>query len=199
MDIKRFIIPALLVTIAAIFFVAPINFRANTADLEKNQNKVESVVDISEATTSSKKAASTKTPTPNYKPPVKSESIETTAGKVLQEAISQSTGQGNQKKETVDLKINIGTSSYSYQIYWSERMTVYEVLDKASNENKFSLTAKWYGPPLNSYYITEIHGHSCECWIYVVKDKNGEKVPGSGEGASLDTVEPGNIIIWKVT
>ena len=78
-------------------------------------------------------------------------------------------------------------------------MTVYDVLDSASRENKFSLVAKWYGPPLNSYYIIEIHNFNCECWTYTLRDKNGEKVPGSGAGASLDTVKPGNIIIWKAT
>lgn len=198
-NFKRFIVPTLLVVAAAIFFVVPIDFQAGTTNVEKNQNKVGSTADILQATTSSKEISPTRTSKTNHKPIAKSEPIETTAGKVLQETIAQATGEKNQKKETVDLKISTGSSNYSYQVSWSERMTVYDVLDSASRENKFSLVAKWYGPPLNSYYIIEIHNFNCECWTYTLRDKNGEKVPGSGAGASLDTVKPGNIIIWKAT
>ena len=198
-NFKRFIVPTLLVVAAAIFFVVPINFQAGTTSVEKNQNKVGSAADIPQATTSSKEISSNRTSKINHKSIAKSEPIETTAGKVLQETVSQATGEKNQKKETVGLEISTSTANYSLQVYWRQGMTVYDVLDSASRENKFSLVAKWYGAPLNSYYIIEIHNFNCECWTYTLRDKNGEKVPGSGEGASLDTVEPGNIIIWKAT
>ena len=99
--------------------------------------------------------------------------------------------------QKITLNIDIGNASYSYPVTWTSSMTVYDVLVKASTENKFSLVAKWYGAPLNSYYITEIHGFNCQCWTYVVKDKYGQEIPGSGTGASLDFVNPGNIISWK--
>ncbi len=102
-------------------------------------------------------------------------------------------------EQTVTLNINTGSGNYPYQVSWSAGMTVYDVLVKASSENKFSLVARWYGAPLNSYYITELHGHNCECWTYTVKDKDGKDVPGKGKGVSLDTLSPDNIITWKTT
>ncbi|MEX0616396.1 MAG: hypothetical protein WD231_01120 [Candidatus Woykebacteria bacterium] len=101
--------------------------------------------------------------------------------------------------QEIALNINTGSANYSYSVARAKSMTVYDVLVKASNENKFSLVSSWYGAPLNSQYIIEIHGFNCGCWTYTLKDKYGVKVPGSGEGASLDTVKPGNIIIWKTT
>src|SRR3990167_5253969 len=198
-NLKKFIVPTLIVIAAAIFFVVPIDFQAGTTSVEKNQNKVGSAADIPQATTSSKEISPNRTSKTNHKSIAKSEPIETTAGKELQETVSQATGEKNQKKETVGLEISTSTANYSLQVYWRQGMTVYDVLDSASRENKFSLVAKWYGAPSNSYYIIEIHNFNCECWTYTLRDKNGEKVPGSGEGASLDTVEPGNIIIWKAT
>ncbi len=103
------------------------------------------------------------------------------------------------KTQIIVLKIDTGTNSYSYNVSWQEDMNVYKVLESASKKNNFSLVARWYGAPLNSYYISEIHGYSCQCWTYKLNDKYNIEVPGSGLGASLDTVDPGDIIIWKAT
>ncbi|MEX0621854.1 MAG: hypothetical protein WD187_02590 [Candidatus Woykebacteria bacterium] len=199
LNLKKFIVSTLTVIAVAILFVLPINFQSANSNVGKNQNKIGSVADTSKATISSKKTTANEISKNSHEPIAKSEPIETTTGKVLQETIAQATGEKNREKETVDLKISTSTSNYSYQVSWRQGMSVYDVLESASHENKFSLVAKWYGMPLNSYYIIEIHSFNCECWTYTLKDKNGEKVPGSGEGASLDTVEPGNIIIWKAT
>lgn len=105
----------------------------------------------------------------------------------------------NPQAQIVVLEIKTSTNSYSYNVSWQEGMNVYDVLASASEKNKFSLIAKWYGAPLKSYYISEIHGYNCQCWTYKLKDNYNNEVPGSGLGVSLDTVSPGNIIIWKTT
>lgn len=197
-NFKKFIIPSFLVVIALVFLITPSVFQTNTAQPEKNPNKVGSAVtNTREASQSAEKKAVPKELTTKSLP--RPDSVETTVRKVFQQTIAEPHKQENQKKEIVDLRINIGSSRYSYQVSWSEGVTVYAVLVKASSENKFSLVARWYGAPLNSYYVTELHGHNCECWTYTVKDKDGKDVPGKGKGVSLDTLGPDDIISWKAT
>jgi len=98
--------------------------------------------------------------------------------------------------KVVSLSINTGVESYSFKVDWVDGMTVWDVLNKAHEENGFSLKASWYGNPLNSYYITEIHGKNCECWTYKL---NGQGLDHEGKplkGASLVKVKENDIIVW---
>jgi len=128
-----------------------------------------------------------------------SKPVKGTTTKLNAKSKSDTSKTENPQTQIVVLEIKTSTNSYSYNVSWQEDMSIYDVLVSASEKNKFSLVAKWYGAPLNSYYISEIHGFNCQCWTYKLKDKYGNDAPGSGLGASLDTVSPGNIITWKAT
>jgi len=94
------------------------------------------------------------------------------------------------QSDQVTLKINVGSDNYSYQVKWTESMSVYDVLEKASQENGFTLVAKW-NQVLKSYYVTGIHDTVCECWKY---ELNGQEPP---LGSSLVKVSKNDTVIWK--
>lgn len=94
--------------------------------------------------------------------------------------------------QIVTLKINTGNNSYCYQVVWSDGMTVYDVLVKASTENNFSFVASYFNS-FKSYYISGIHGDNCSCWIYKL---NGVE---PALGVSLVKVNSNDVISWSKT
>lgn len=187
-NIKQFIIPTLLTVVAAVLVIAPSFFQTNVSKPNENINKFKPVVEIArDASRTAEKVNTIKPQKHSQKGSTNSETIEATARKVFQETIVQQIIQEDQKKEIVDLEINIGTSSYSYDVSWWQGMSAYDVLKKASEEHDFSLEASWY-ENFKSYYITGIHNAGC-CWKYTI---NGE----GAIGASLETVNANDVITW---
>lgn len=192
---KKYFLPTLAVVVFSIvLFVA--NYRAQTdsATVSPVTNQGSEPASIkAEGLEAKQPVSNSETVNPETKQQAKVQ------GSTIQKQTTsnQQTGSTNEAvvpvEDQVTLKIETGGASYSYQVGWSEGVSVYEILDQAHTENNFSLKAKWFGGSLNSYYVQGIHGNNCECWEYEV---NGKK---PSVGASVTKVNQGDIIIWKAT